>query len=107
MEWLTIAAREDVEAIWPGAIGVADDTLAAYLAAAAESCEAFAPNLPAGTAFPASWATAQILQARAIARAGRTGAGDQEGGFGETVTVFPMDWQVKQLLRPIGVPKVR
>lgn len=107
MNWLTTEDRAQVEAIWPGAIGVADDTLAVLLATAAESCQAFAPTLPESAALPASWATAQVLQARAIARAGKAATGDTEGGFGETVAVFPMDWQVKQLLRPQGPPKVR
>jgi len=43
---------------------------------------------------------AQVLQARALARSFTVGDGGMVGPDGETVTVYPMDWTVKRLLRP-------
>lgn len=53
-----------------------------------------------GIVVPENYVAAQVLQCRALVRAGVVGSGDQTGGYGETVTVFPMDWTVKALLRP-------
>lgn len=55
---------------------------------------------------PDRYVAAQVLQTRALVRAGIADTGDMTGGYGETVTVFPMDWQVKALLRPAGKPVV-
>lgn len=43
---------------------------------------------------------AQTMQARALVRATSTGADGSQGMDGMSVTVFPMDWTVKALLRP-------
>jgi len=57
---------------------------------------------------PESWRQAQALQARALWRSGAAGSGDQIGGDGLAVTVFPLDWTVKRLLRPQrGLPVLR
>ncbi|MBX9243416.1 hypothetical protein ICW40_01170 [Actinotalea ferrariae] len=84
--------------------------LASYLQAAYEQCVAF---LPAGTwpvdgvtTIPERWKLAQIMQARALYRSGLAGDGNQIGVDGLQVTVFPMDWTVKNLLRPRRVGRV-
>lgn len=47
------------------------------------------------------------MQARALYRAGVAGSGENIGEDGFTVTVHPMDWTVKALLRPpSGIPVV-
>lgn len=84
--------------------------LASLLLSAAEQCQEFAPAVdeddPAFT-FPESWRRAQVMQARALYRAGRAGADDQIGADGLTVTVWPMDRTVKALLRPRrGFPRI-
>lgn len=84
------------------------------LAAAYEQCCAFINRDPgeAATSFtgpwvasnprpwPFSWELAQIAQTRAIYRAQQANADDGMGDLPNTVTVFPMDWTVKNLLRP-------
>lgn len=61
-------------------------------------CEEFAPAF-IGRA-PANFRQAQLLQARALWNSGHVKQDDQFGGGQMTVTVFPMDWTVKALLRP-------
>jgi hypothetical protein len=89
-----------------------DDTqLAGLLTAARHQCEAFAPIAKTAdpTAIPEEFRIAHLMQARAIWQAQNTAtnpAGDFEAG-GQTVRVYPMDWQVKSLLRPaVGVPGI-
>ena len=49
---------------------------------------------------PDAWRLAQLMQARNIFNAGKASpAGDFDGSsFG--ITTMPLDWQIKQLLRP-------
>jgi len=81
------------------------------LVAARIQCEAFAPAPePGSRSIPETYRMAHLMQAKAIRQAQTTGgsstSGDLEAG-GQTVRVFPMDWQVKQLLRPTrGLPVV-
>jgi hypothetical protein len=46
------------------------------------------------------------MQARAVYNSVKAGSGDQVGPDGLTVTVYPMDWNVKNLLRPRKVGRV-
>jgi hypothetical protein len=88
--------------------------LGLYLDAAYEACVAFLPEGPDYTAPAAATASrkiAQVMQATNIWKAGRTNAGSGGGsefGAGEfTITTFPLDFHVKQLLRPKrGIPAV-
>lgn len=96
----------DVMAFWPECTLQPQETEGLILAAHAQ-CVAFAPALPAEvTQIPANYRMAEVLQARALYRAGASSQ-DQFGVDGATVTVFPMDWQVKSLLRPPSAPRVR
>lgn len=84
------------------------EDLADALAAAYEECVLYEPldnsrrrwKPDSLEPVPARFARAQALQARARIRAGNTSSSDAQGFDGVQVTVFPMDWQVKQLLRP-------
>lgn len=110
----------DLEASGEWADAPEDPTmLASYLTAAYEQCRAYLPHRrdadgvlrpvePYETSEPsyARCALAQLMQARALYRAALAGSGDQIGPDGLTVTVFPMDWTVKNLLRPKRVGRV-
>lgn len=103
MGWFTLADRDRSDSglvdTWPGCLDLADEALDLYLQAARTQCEAFAPPLE-GQEVPAGYRLAQALQARALARAGVVGSGDSDGFGDQVVTLFPMDWTVKNLLRP-------
>lgn len=102
--WATVAqAREQVKAF----VAMPTEQVTSLLAAAYEQCRAFAPPVEvvdgAGVV-PESYVRAQIQQADALRRAGYIGTGDQTGGD-YPVTVYPLDWNIKALLRPTtGVP---
>ena len=102
------ASLEDARADWADAEQMSDEELTRYLAAAYEQCAAYAPDLDVDqTVIPSRLVQAQVMQARAIWRALSAGDGDQLGPDGFRVTVYPMDWTVKNLLRPRrGLPRV-
>lgn len=79
-----------------------DAELFVLMQAAKDQCEAFAPVLTGSV--PLRFRQAQAMQARSLWNAGHTSQ-DQFGAEGMTVTVFPMDWQVKALLRPTRAVK--
>lgn len=99
-----------IPSFWPD-YPADEDALQAVLEAAYGQCEAFAPVAEDGYSVPGStdaarFMQAQIMQARALYRSATSGGGDQVGAEGFTVTVFPMDWTVKALLRPARRPVV-
>jgi hypothetical protein len=91
-----------IDELWPDAPSD-PETLELLLESAYEQCLEYAPVV---APIPANFKLAQILQARAIHRSTATGSGDQMGGEGFTVTVYPMDWTVRNLLRPKRVGRV-
>lgn len=94
---------------WPEAGDLDPEVLTSYLLAAWEQCVAYLPPkwlIPYPPVIPESWVQAQIMQARALHRSNVAGSGDQLGGDGFGVTVYPMDWTVKNLLRPRKVGRV-
>jgi hypothetical protein len=102
--WTTI---DDARNEWADA-PQSDATLSRLLAAARTACLDFAPALADGAAIPVGYQLAQLMQARAIWNATKTGGGDNLGAEGLTVTVFPLDWNIKALLRPKrGRPVIR
>ena len=105
--WLDAGNITEVRGYWPGADEVDLDELALLLASARVQCAAFAPDLGDDVTVPANYRHAQVLQARALYRAGMAGSNDQIGLDGQSVTVFPMDWTVKSLLRPKRGPWVK
>lgn len=97
--WITDPDDPRLGVLWPGSVDQTVDDLAFVLNVARIECEEFAPALAEDVPVPDNWVAAQIMQARALVRAGVVGAGDRMG-VEEGVTVFPLDWTVKQLLRP-------
>lgn len=102
--WYTIdAARAD----WPGA---PDDDARLYdlLAVARVQVEAFAPALAELAPVPVHYRSAQLMQARNVWNAGQIDPNATTYGGGEfSVPVYPLDWTVRQMLRPrSGVPRV-
>lgn len=75
-----------------------DEVLAVYLAGAHFQCVGYLGAEPETVG--ANHKLAEIYQARALQRAGWVGTGNQAGGADFGVTVYPMDWNVKRLLRP-------
>ena len=105
--WLT-PFEVRAEPYWPTCDVNLDTALATLLTSARIQCEAFAPALAADAVIPENYRLAQAMQARALYRSTTVGSGDQFGADGLTVTVFPMDWTVKNLLRPRrGLPVLR
>ncbi len=100
MTWILNGDDERLPELWPGGVDLTPTALELVLVAAREQCEAYAPVLADPDDPPARYILAQALQAKALSTAGFVGEGDQMGGYGEGVTVYPMDWQVKNLLRP-------
>lgn len=101
--WLTL---DEARTRWPDA---PEDPASLFevLESARIACEAFAPALEEGAAVPVNYKAAQLLQARAIWNSSRATGADRIGDGEYGVTVFPLDWNVKQQLRPKpGVPVV-
>jgi hypothetical protein len=100
--WLTL---EQARQMWPQAPDD-DVTLHMLLESAKVSCIAFAPVLAEGAGVPVNYRQAQFQQARSSWLAMASTTDSQVGGDEFTVTVFPLDWHVKQLLRPRGIPVI-
>lgn len=95
--WHTVdSARE----VWPDATDD-DARLHQLLDLARQQVTAYAPALLIGTRAPANYREAQIMQCRNIWNAGKVDPAS--GGFGEdsfVIRPFPLDWMIKQILRP-------
>lgn len=67
----------------------------------------YAPALADGEAIPLNYVNAQLMQARNILNAARVDSGGELGDGTFTSKPFPLDWEVKQILRPKrGIPWV-
>lgn len=110
VDWLVVCDPEDpwhnvltARLEWPGA-PAQDGTLARLLDVAQDQVEAYAPQLLT-MAVPERYRAAQLMQARNTFNASLTN-GDQQtdmGGF--VMTIRPLDWAVKQLIRPLTATK--
>lgn len=85
--------------LWEGSADLTPGALELVLEAAREQVQEFGPELDNPDAPPARWVMAQALQAKSLTAAGWRGDQAQNGLDGAPV-VFPMDWQVKNLIRP-------
>ncbi|MCB7135357.1 hypothetical protein [Cellulosimicrobium marinum] len=108
MSWLNLNDPEDqalVATLWSDA-PLDQATLTTLLATSFAQCAAFVgfEVIPEGTD-QQRFKLAQVLQARALHRSSIAGGNNQIGAE-FPVTVFPMDWTVKNLLRPKTVPVV-
>lgn len=105
--------------LWADAGNLTDSTLQLLLNSAHRDCfgyldpiDGLDPLRPGADPAPdadtsASLRLAEVYQARARYNAVKTAGDSQVGPEGMTVTVFPLDWQVQQLLRPkTGRPSV-
>lgn len=95
--WYTLpAARRD----WPSAPSE-DGRLFDLLDAAREQCLEYAPALDPDERPPRRYKQAQLLQARNIWNAAKTDPGATSLGVeGFAAPIFPLDWTVRQMLRP-------
>lgn len=98
--WVVDPADPRLHVLWPGAVDYPAEDLAFPLYVARIQVERFGPVLAEADVVPETYVAGQILQTRALVRAGYTGDNNTAGSFEETVTVFPLDWTVKQLIRP-------
>lgn len=122
-EWHTVASARNqwADAPYDTDEDEGDDTLLELLAVAKSAVLAFAPDLSGNTfvdddgyivnygdnVVPTNYRVAQLMQARNVwnsSKASPAGSFDN-GEYG--LTSFPLDWQVRQLLRPKrGVPVI-
>lgn len=95
--WHTLPSAR---AEWPDAVKLSDRRLFTLLEVARGQVLAYAPEQQPGTLPPVQWRLAQIMQARNVLNASRVDPSGSAGGQDFTLTPFPLDWTVKQLLRP-------
>jgi hypothetical protein len=99
--WITL---EQARQQWQDA-PVDDLSLYALLQSARQQCTAYARNLHAGEAVPVSWRQAQLKQTRALYMSDIANQNDSVGVDGFQVRIFPLDWNIKALLRTkAGLP---
>lgn len=112
VDWLVVVAPVDpwhnVETArfeWDGA-PANDGTLYRLLTTAREQVEAYGRVLADGEPVPELWRQAQLAQARNMFNASITsGENTYDAGGGNYITVRPLDWAVKQLIRPRSARK--
>ena len=102
-EWATLAITRSQ---WIDSRTIDDDVLYEILQVAKTQVLDFAPSLAAAAAVPTHYRMAQISQARNIYNGSIVDATNGDIGSDTfTIRPFPLDWQIKQLLRPRrGVP---
>lgn len=104
--WISADDIDLLEDIWIGALEIEPEARSLYLEAARDQCLAFlgrgeSEPLALPDPLPRRYLLAQALQAKALSLSAYASQSDSIGGpIGEGVTVFPMDWKVKNLLRP-------
>lgn len=109
MSWNTLT---EARGLWADAGNMADTTLQLLLDSAHRDCFKYLDPLdgldplrdgaePAPAEdLSASLRLAEVYQARARYQAVKAAGNSQVGQDGMTITVFPLDWQVQQLVRP-------
>ncbi|MGV8973387.1 MAG: hypothetical protein ACOH10_13780 [Rhodoglobus sp.] len=103
--WHTLTSARDE---WADA-DQSDVVLFTLLEAARDAVTTYAPALDDGERMPLSWRQAQLMQARAVWNATKSGGANEIGadGFATTFRVYPLDKNIRQLLRPnSGVPSL-
>lgn len=116
--WHDAGSARALADLWPDVHSIDPTVLEVLLQAAREQVIAYAPTLPpyepegedpAPQQIPARYALGQLRQAQNLWNAARV---DSAGGFGDAeqfvVRPTPLDWHIKQILRPQkGRPRVR
>ena len=103
----TIYTVEEAPSRW-GVGAPAADTMTQLLAVSWQQCVAYAPLAGEDVeSVPDGHREAHYQQARNVFNASKVNPGGSMGTDEFTLTVHPLDWHVKQLLRPRrAVPKV-
>lgn len=106
-----MASWHDVGSIreeWVDAEQLSDELLAELLEVAQDAVIAYAPALPADAVdIPTRYRVGQMMQVRNLWAATQVGASGELGGETYQVAPHPLDWHVKQILRPArGRPRV-
>jgi len=97
-QWATLAITR---ASWVDSRAVDDDVLYDLLQIAKHQVIEYAPALAEGADVPSYYRMAQILQARNTYNSSIVDASSGDIGADTfVIRPFPLDWQVKQLLRP-------
>lgn len=108
----------DIESIrteWDDAEQIENSLLGELLVVARDAVLAYAPALPAFVPegeedqqeIPTRYRLGQMIHVKNLWNASRIGASDSLGGETFTIQPRPLDWHVKQILRPAqGVPRV-
>jgi len=100
-EWYNpITARLD----WAGCPDP-DGTMFRLLEVARDQVQAYGPKLDDGAPVPERYRAAQLIQARNTWNASLTNGDAQVDAGGFVVNVRPLDWAVKQLIRPLTATK--
>ena len=104
-EWATLSLARDQ---WIDARTIEDAMLYDLLALSKSQILEYAPVLADGVAVPLTYRMAQITQAKNVYNGSLVDAGTGDiGNDTFTIRPFPLDWQVKQMVRPRrGTPVV-
>lgn len=96
--WHTLPSARDE---WKDATRINDRRLFVLLDVARTQVTDFAPALPEDALPPLAYREAQLMQARNLWNAARVDpSGGESDGSSFALTPFPLDWTIKQLLRP-------
>lgn len=98
--WNDLLDLTFVEAIWADSADIDPRVLESLFIAANDLCVAYAPPLISGMAVPESFKIAEIFQARHIWTQASGGNRDEMGADGFAVTVYPLVFAARDLLRP-------
>ena len=105
-----MATWHDIDSIriaWSDADQIEDALLGELLEVARDAVVAYAPALAEDAVLPTSYRLGQMLHTKNLWNAARVGADGSIGGDTFEIQPRPLDWHVKQVLRPAqGLPKV-
>ena len=107
-DWYTVEsvrtpAEGDQAAIWEEADHIPDSLLADLIEVARDAVLAFAPALPEDYPLgkcPASYRLAHLMQTRNLWNSVEVDSDGDMGGGDYTIRPVPLDWIIKQVLRP-------
>lgn len=105
-----MATWHDIDSIrlaWSDADQIDDALLGELLEVARDAVVAYAPALSDEGALPTRYRLGQMVHVKNLWNASRVTASGDLGGDTFEIQPRPLDWHVKQILRPAqGVPKV-